>query len=248
MPDLWSDTEGVTIPEGAFFNTHAQNGSTMQKLILGMDWMDNVHEIEKFAFSGMYFPSGTELDFPNLTTIAVRAFTFCRGVVSIKAEDCTSVGEYCFSDMNHLRELRLPSLPYMLPSTALYSVSTLTTLVLSSITGSSSTSVNLGNVANYTGSSASRITTLDLGYVQRFTNHQREFIRLETLVIRYGAPVSFSATTVYAAGFLSPDCPIAQGNGKIYVPAALISAYEQATGWSDYAGCFEAIEGSDWEI
>ena len=247
MANLFSGT-GAEIPEGCFFNMYATNNSALQTFTMNQNWQANVTAIKAYAFGGAYLPASTVLSFPNLTELGARAFYYCRGVVSFSADALTSVGAYAFGYMPNLAFLSLASLQIMFASTVLRNTTHLTSLLLPSLTGTAANNTTIGAVSDYIGYSQDYLSVLDLGYITRFTSHQRALTSLKTLVLRSGSPVTFSATSVYSSGFLALGCPIAQGTGKIYVPSALISTYQAATGWSTYASAFAAIEGSEWEL
>ncbi|MBR3015667.1 MAG: hypothetical protein IKH57_01050 [Clostridia bacterium] len=76
----------------------------------------------------------------------------------------------------------------------------------------------------------------------------RSFTVLETVVLRNAAVVGFTSSSVYSSGIFAANSPIGWGTGKIYVPENLITSYQSAAGWSTYAACFTAIEGSEFEL
>ena len=88
-----------------------------------------------------------------------------------------------------------------------------------------------------------------LGIPQPICNdNMRSFTVLETVVLRNAAVVGFTSSSVYSSGIFAANSPIGWGTGKIYVPENLITSYQSAAGWSTYAACFTAIEGSEFEL
>lgn len=110
-------------------------------------------------------------------------------------------------------------------------------------------SVNLGSmgiIANNMFANCSKLKLVDLGAATKINNSVFYFCSLlDTVIIRTNSVCALSGGT---GSF--QNSPIRTGQGKVYVPQALITSYQQATGWS---GCyangtqFLAIEGSDYE-
>ena len=62
--------------------------------------------------------------------------------------------------------------------------------------------------------------------------------QLETVILRRTS----SVVTMQNTSNISSSCPIARGEGYIYVPRDLVDKYKVATNWSVYADQFRAIE------
>lgn len=110
-------------------------------------------------------------------------------------------------------------------------------------------SVNLGSmetIANNMFANCSKLKLVDLGAATRINNSAFYFCSLlDTVIIRTNSVCALPNGTV---SFY--NSPIRKGQGKVYVPQALITNYQQATAWSEcYANGtqFLAIEGSIYE-
>lgn len=100
-------------------------------------------------------------------------------------------------------------------------------------------------------SDCTNLEVVDIGYYHldaaydsyaRFTAGGvfRNDSNLRALVIRN--PMLNSITSMENATNFFTNTPIANGNGYIYVPRAIVSAYQGATNWSAYASKFRALE------
>ena len=88
----------------------------------------------------------------------------------------------------------------------------------------------------------SNIQTIDLGAVQTISKISSfAWSGLTSLILRTNAVVQWETETgVSVTAFNST--PIADGNGYIYVPSALVDTYKATTNWSKYASKFRALE------
>ena len=88
----------------------------------------------------------------------------------------------------------------------------------------------------------SNIQTIDLGAVQTISKVSSfAWSGLTSLILRTNAVVQWETKTgVSVTAFNST--PIADGNGYIYVPSALVDTYKATTNWSKYASKFRALE------
>jgi hypothetical protein len=79
------------------------------------------------------------------------------------------------------------------------------------------------------------LTLLDLPSVTQIgSNAFGNCSALSTLILRSGSVCTLEGTI--------NDTPIANGNGYIYVPSALVDSYKSASNWSTYTNQFRAIE------
>ena len=178
----------------------------------------NVETIGKSAF---YAAGYLHLHFPKLTTVGDRAFAF-SSVVTLDLPALKSVGttsQEVFAYMDGLQSLILSGLTGDVTPTSVLSRQSYTTLRL-----------------------------VDCGFTTRFNQGMSDFTSLETVILRNTSVVTFQSVVVYLMGLFAANSPIGQGTGKIYVPENLVDAYKTATGWSTYADCFTAIEGSPYEL
>lgn len=213
---------------------------------------DAVEEIEERAFWD--FLGGEKIvdinnevipqtfHFPNVETIGLAAF-YTAGYVHLYFPKATSIDSNAFAissavtlDVSALTAIGTSSLgrfSYMWD---------IEKILWSSLTGEVTPTTVL------TSASYNALKVVDCGYTSRFSDHMRSFTVLETVVLRNAAVVGFTSSSVYSSGLFNSSSPIGRGTGKIYVPENLIASYQSAAGWSTYAACFTAIEGSEFEL
>lgn len=89
----------------------------------------------------------------------------------------------------------------------------------------------------------SKLAYIDYAYIDAINNDHHSGCPITALVIRNTDTVpELKQTNAGGVG-----TKIINGEGYIYVPQAMISAYESATNWSNLAGRFLPIEGSIYE-
>ena len=224
--------------------------SNLESYTFGANF-DAVEEIEERAF--WEFLGGDKivdinnevipqtLRFSNVETIGLSAF-YSAGYLKLYFPKATVIGDSAFSisdcvilDCSGLTAIGTSSLDrfsYMWSIREIY---------WSSLTG------NVTPTTVLTSATYNALKVVDCGYTSRFSDHMRNFTVLETVVLRNASVVGFTSSSVYSSGLFNSSSPIGRGTGKIYVPENLISSYQSAAGWSTYAACFTAIEGSEYE-
>ena len=168
----------------------------------------------------------------DVTSVGLRAFTAFSGLTGLSLASCVTVGEYACDNLGALKTLSLPVCKtieqYAFRNSGVESV------VLESCDWIQAYAF-----------SGSQLTTLDLknqvlneyGRQGRILINAFDSSNLTTLIIRGQTNTWFAASSSILQG-----TPIASGNGYIYVPAALVSAYKTADGWSTYSAQFRALE------
>lgn len=177
--------------------------------------------VETIGLSAFYTAGHMHLYFPKATVVGDNAFSF-SSIITLNLSSMTSVGTSSQGRFSYMQNIE--------------------TILWSGLTGAVSPTTVL------TSASYSSLKTLDCGYTSRFSDHMRNFTTLETVVLRNTSVVGFTSSSVYSSGLFSESSPLGQGIGKIYVPENLIAGYQSAAGWSTYAICFTAIEGSEYEF
>ena len=179
--------------------------------------------------------------FPNVETIGLAAF-YTAGYMHLYFPKATSIDNNAFGisdcitlDCSALTAIGTSSLGRF---SYMWSIQT---ILWSSLTGEVTPTTVL------TSASYNALKVVDCGFTSRFSDHMRSFTVLETVVLRNATMVGFTSSSVYSSGVFNSNSPIGRGTGKIYVPENLISSYQSAAGWSTYAACFTAIEGSEYE-
>lgn len=172
------------------------------------------------------------------TTIPAYSCYYRTGIVSVIAENATSIGNYALSHCSSLKSCYMPNVKN---NTAQYSFShtALEGLVLPS--WNVGTSNNLCQSCTSMGYFDAPIASIGQNVFNGCTV-------LDTIVLRKtGAIATLSNVNAFT------NTPYANGKsgGVIYVPSDLISTYESATNWSTLVGYgtleFKAIEGSEYE-
>ena len=243
LPDLAFTTGKV--PKGCFYNL-----TDIVSLTIPTNF-SAVTEIEEYAFN--YFLRNAKMKdannkvipvtmrFPNVTHIGLNAFAN-SGYFHLFFDKATTVdnGAFYWSSVMTLYMPKITSLGTTSFQRYYYLQKAVTLLwpgLTSNVTPTAVTGTSCGGT----------LQVLDCGFTTRFSAHMRSFSVLETLILRCTSVVTFSAATVYSSGVFSASSPIGKGTGKIYVPEDLVDSYKAATGWSRYADCFTALEGSEYE-
>lgn len=181
------------------------------------------------------------LTFPKVTTLGLSAFYYA-GDLNLSFPLVESAGRGCFAQ-SYVHVLSLPKLASIATSENSYTyMRAIEEIYWSSI------AVTITPTAVLNNSSYNTLKVLDAGKTTKFSVSAASFTVLETVILRSDTAVTFSSSSAYSKGVFSASSPIGKGSGKIYVPSALLDSYKAATGWSQYADIFTAIEGSDYEI
>lgn len=253
----------VSIPSVTSIGQYAFNACTALSTIKG----DSVASLGGYAFTGC--SALASVDFPKITSVGTYAFQSCALLESFDGEHVTSVGAYGFTGCSKLENINLPLATsigqYAFNGCAASHISlpSLKSMSSGAFRGSKFVSVDLPNVTNIgnnafraqgyiqrlvlpkvasTASEAVRncdaLTYVDLPVCTSFGTYTfNDCNNLETLILRNTSKVcSMSNVNVLQL------TKIANGEGFIYVPASLLSAYSSATNWSTYAAQIRAIE------
>lgn len=200
--------------------------------------------IKAFRFA---YTSITSVNAPNATTIngvfnnggapTGSAFAYCQSLQRVSAPLLTTLGMSMFAFCTNLTSVYLPSVTWY-DSGPFHRCDKLTVIALPSISGAIK---GIGQTGN--------LTTLDYGGgtsidAKAFNSSEK----LSTLILRNSQVTTLSNVNVF--GTSHPFGASGTG-GTLYVPSALISAYQSATNWSTILGystnSIQAIEGSIYE-
>ena len=190
---------------------------------------DGLTNIPNYGFQGCYALALTS--FPDdVSNIGTSAFQYCKGITSLSG-NCriTSFGTNAFNGSSaYPMQLAHVSFPNMAVAS------------LSTVFGSSA-------AAN----ACQQLEDADIGSTQSIgANAFANCYKLQTLVLRRSDAICTIATV--SAFLNTPMRGYNSLSGTIYVPSALISAYQTATNWSTIYGeghvTFAAIEGSQYEL
>ena len=177
----------------------------------------NATEIGKNAFGNT---GAMYLTFPKVTTVGNNAF-YWAGVLKLVMPKITTLGTSTNQRFYYIQKTE--------------------ELIFSGLTMSTSPTAVIGTGCTGT------LQVLDMGKTSKLSAHMRSFTALKTVILRNTSVVTFSQSSVYSSGLFAGTSPIGKGTGKIYVPSNLVDTYKTTNGWSTYASCFTAIEGSDYE-
>lgn len=183
---------------------------------------------------GCFVESNTlaTVSFPNVIEVGMYAFQYCPELTQVSLPKATTIGYSCFEDASKLSTVNLSN------------VQTLESAAF--IRCSSLTSIKLPQVKKLQSSTFYNCTLLnkaDLGSCQQFDG-QTQFgncAALVTLILRSNIVCSAPYPVNSYKGALA-DTPIANGNGYIYVPRALVDTYKNSTNWVEMANYIRAIE------
>lgn len=173
------------------------------------------------------FIDGTNTDIysPVATGIQSNAF-YQPPITSIDLPMATSVGQYACYMCDNLASVNLP----MVTSVGQYAFRGCESLV----------SINLPSLINlnkYAFRDCTSLTSVDFSSAVIIENHAfQDCSALTTIILR-----SETMCQLLATAGISPTA-ISDGDGYIYVPAALLETYKSATNWSAYAEQFRALE------
>ena len=171
-----------------------------------------------------YYNEATSLNAPNVTSIGTYAFYYASKMADVYLPKCETIGEYALTEML-VTELSLPACTEI-SAYALSPLRNLTRIVLPECT-------TLGGRAL---KSCKALEYVDLPKCKSISISTMESCTaLSTLILR-------SATLCSCRSNPLAGTAIANGNGYIYVPSALLETYKSNQYWSARAAQFRALE------
>lgn len=176
----------------------------------------------------------------DVTTLRAQAFAGCSNLTSVSMPNLTTAQANAFYNCTNIETLHLPLLYSATANYIFGNIKKMTTIALPSLNGS------LGAFA-FSGDTL--LTAVDLGHnVRSISGQCFASTALSVLVLRRtDGVVSLSHINAFNG------TPFASGGagGTIYVPASLVSSYQNATNWSTLHGygtvTWAVIEGSIYE-
>lgn len=141
------------------------------------------------------------------------------------SSNATAVGSYAFYDCKQLTKVNLP-LATSIGSYGFYTCTNLVTVIIPS-------AMSIGSCAF---GICHDLAEIDLPSVTSIAHGAFSYSALTALILR-----SESMAVLDAVNALN-DTPIADGQGYIYVPSALVDTYKVGTNWATYADQFRALE------
>lgn len=170
--------------------------------------------------------------FPNTTEVGKYAFQYCTALTQINIPKATTIGYSCFEEASKLSTVSLSNVQ-TLGAAAFIRCSSLTSIKLPQVK----------KLQSNTFYNCTLLNKADLGSCQQFDG-QTQFgncAALVTLILRGNTVCSAPYPVNSYKGALA-NTPIANGNGYIYVPRALVDTYKNSTNWVEMANYIRAIE------
>ena len=170
--------------------------------------------------------------FTNVSDVGKYAFQYCEALTQINLPKATTIGYSCFENASKLSTVNL---------------SNVQTLGMAAFIQCSSLKlINLPQVKKLQSDTFYNCTLLekaDLGSCQQFDGQSQfgKCAELVTLILRGNTVCSAPYPVNSYKGALG-DTPIANGNGYVYVPRALVDTYKDSTNWVEIANQIRAIE------
>lgn len=168
----------------------------------------------------------TSIKDSKATKVRNMCFRDCMALVSVDFSAATMIGNTAFQNCTSLVSVSFPEATNISIS-AFYLCSNLTEVDFPKVK-----IIDTGAFQN-----CSALTRAHFPNAVAFGNNAfSNCTSLIALVLRKNTMCALNATGAFY------KTPIADGNGYIYVPAALIEEYKAATNWSTYATQFRALE------
>ena len=201
--------------------------------------------IPSFAFT--YCTSLQSVNLPNCVSAGDNAFQSCSSLQTANLPNCSSIGSNAFQSCSSLQSIDLPMCSYV-GGSAFQSCSSLTSVNLpmcsyvdmyAFLRCSSLQSINLpmcASVANYAFESCSSLTSVNLPMCIHIGGSAFQYCKsLSVLDIRS----TYSCSLLNSRAFSST--PFASGVGSIYVHAAHLSQFQNATNWTYFSNCLVGV-------
>ena len=163
-----------------------------------------------------------------ITRIDDDAFYWCRRLSSVTIPNSvTSIGGMAFCYCDSLSSITIPNSVTTIDRHAFYICDALTSVIIPNSVTSMDVGVFFGCVSLTSVTIGSGLTVIPFG----------TFLDCDNLV----SVTCLSTTPPALERDVFEGTPIWYGNGTIYVPAQSVSAYQTASGWSEFASIIQAI-------
>lgn len=170
----------------------------------------------------------TEVSDSTITKTKVRAFCNLENLVTVMLPNVTTLNNYTFNNCTALESIDLPGVT---TATGTYFCDGCTNLKHVNIP-------RVSSISTYAFRNCSSLEKLDLGNITALAgNALTNASNLTTLIIRRDAT---KATTLSTSTLT--NTPIVNGTGYVYVPAAMLDTFKNATNWAAIADQIRAIE------
>lgn len=210
---------------------------------------DKVSNVGKYAFAQCQ--ALTEVDVPAATKLWDAAFQYCTSLKTINAPLCAELGAQAFQYAG-VESVNFPLVTLFgssvfaqcksLKSANFPSAPDVASNLFNNCTELETVRFPLATViGNNAFDRCSSLAKIDCPHITRIKSGAFSYCTaLKSLVLRSGTVCTLDAVAILST------CPIADGTGYIYVPAALIDSYKAAANWSTYANQFRSLE--EWTV
>lgn len=238
-PDFSAGDMAVDIPEGELVT-----GLTITKPETLIP--ENISEGTNIAgIVGTLAAGGgtSTFDYANsdITAIGAYAYKGMTGIRSASFPNATTIGKGAFNECTDLEEFSAPIVTGIDAPTSMFGSAKHAAFNRCNKLCSLSFPA-LVELKMYTIMYCDLLSKIDFGAVEIIGENFMVLPALETVIIRSGAVADLTYKNTFTGAGAFYNTKIGDGTGYIYVPSSLVSAYQEATNWSDYAAQFRAIE------
>lgn len=221
------DMTGLSFPDypGAIASIPTGGEFTEKDITEGNIQIVNLSNSASFVASEVFFGNSTiqTVSLPNCTSVGRVAFANCHSLTDLYIPMCQTIQEGAFQGCTSLEEVNLPNCTKL--SAGIFENCTSLSYASVCITTSSI------SVAVFKSTGLTSVY-FDGPFIGHYT-----FEKCRNLSEIYLG--STSVTVLGEGTFVST--PIASGTGSIYVPASLVSDYQNDSNWSSYSSQIFAI-------
>lgn len=168
----------------------------------------------------------TEYVNSRVTSVGAYAFYSDSNIVSVSFPNAVTIGNEAFRSCSKLVNMNFPEAT-TIGQHGFRGNKVMTEAVFPKVT----------SLGGYAFRENTALTKVDFGQSPTISTYTfYGCTALDTLILRGDTVASLSGTNALTS------TPIANGTGYVYVPASLVNSYKAASGWSNYAAQFRAIE------
>ena len=182
-------------------------------------------------------------DYANSDITAIGAYAY-KGMTGMRASsfpNATTIGKGAFNNCTDLEEFSAPLVTEIdVPTSILWAANHMPFCdcdKLRSLSFPALVELKM-NTIGY----CDLLSKIDFGAVETIGENFMSLQSLETVIVRSGAVADLTYKNTFTGYGAFYNTKIGNGSGYIYVPSSLVSAYQAANNWSDYAAQIRAIE------
>lgn len=231
ITSIWQDDDGAIV-----LNDENGNGNYD---IFDPSWPSGIVNTEVSTISNiLQGKTGlTGINAPNATSVNANAFLNCSSLEFVNMPNVTTLSTGIFNGTTSLKTAHFPKATKITN----FRGSGIETLVMPRLTTFLKDAIYLSSLKKLDYGSSDITTGLST------TDYDFDGPKImQTIILRYGCVVPIQSNTFYNLAFHDSNYP-----GTLYVPAALVDEYKNATNWSvvlsSYGNQVLPIEGSEYE-